>query len=123
MNELGAVLLPVLLLALVIWMVVKTRKSKEFAAFAAAKVKGGRFICRNCGHVSDGRPGIKGSGWIELVLWLAVIVPGLIYSIWRRSRVAPVCPQCGKGDLIPTTSPMGQKLLAELGQKPPGVPT
>jgi hypothetical protein len=44
---------------------------------------------------------MKGNGWIELILWLCYIVPGLIYSIWRRSGEPSVCPTCKSETLKP----------------------
>ncbi len=44
---------------------------------------------------------MKGSGWIEFVLWLAYIVPGVIYSIWRRGGEPSICPTCKKETLKP----------------------
>ncbi|MBW7903001.1 MAG: hypothetical protein H3C26_16080 [Rhodocyclaceae bacterium] len=50
---------------------------------------------------------------IELVLWLCVIVPGLVYSIWRLSSKYDACPSCGGTALIPEDSPLGKKFVAE----------
>ncbi len=38
---------------------------------------------------------------IEFVLWLAYIVPGVIYSIWRRGGEPSICPNCKKETLKP----------------------
>jgi DNA-directed RNA polymerase subunit RPC12/RpoP len=45
------------------------------------------------------------------VLWLCYIIPGLIYSIWRRSGAPSVCPTCNKETLIPAAlaNPEGAK--------------
>lgn len=56
-------------------------------------------VCTFCTHKTD-QPLIKGSGWIELVLWICYIVPGLIYSIWRRGE-SNRCPNCKTDNLIP----------------------
>ena len=61
----------------------------------------GMFYCTSCSNQTR-FPKMKGSGWIELILWLCYIIPGLIYSIWRRSSAPSVCPTCHKETLIPT---------------------
>lgn len=65
------------------------------------------LVCNNCNNIA--KTGVmKGSGWIELILWLAYVIPGVIYSIWRRSEKNSVCPFCGKNQLklveVPDTS-------------------
>jgi len=42
----------------------------------------------------------KGNGWIELVLYFFYIIPGVIYSIWRRSDPPNVCPLCKAPGLV-----------------------
>lgn len=78
------------------------------------------MICKQCGTVHDGSVNLPGSGWIELVLWLAYMVPGLIYSIWRRSKRKPTCRSCGGRELVPLYSPIGAKLVNE--HYPGGIP-
>jgi hypothetical protein len=56
---------------------------------------------------------IKGSLFTEIILWLCALLPGLIYSIWRRSTEYWGCPQCGSPNPIPLTSPAAQKFLSE----------
>ncbi len=57
-------------------------------------------ICMSCNNVTV-EAKLKGNGWIELLLWLAYILPGLIYSIWRRSGDPSCCPTCNKENLKP----------------------
>ncbi|MDD2839021.1 MAG: YqaE/Pmp3 family membrane protein [Sulfuricurvum sp.] len=45
----------------------------------------------------------KGNGWIELILYLFYLIPGIIYSIWRRSGEPNVCPICKSDTLIPSS--------------------
>lgn len=42
----------------------------------------------------------RGSGWIEFILWMAALVPGIIYSIWRRSGDNRVCQKCRSSAII-----------------------
>ena len=55
--------------------------------------------CASC-HYRTSKPLTKGSGWIELILWLCCIIPGVIYSIWRRSGPSN-CPICKNNTLVP----------------------
>lgn len=58
-----------------------------------------RYYCTSCHHFSA-TARRKGNGLIEAVLYLAYIVPGVIYSIWRRSGNTRLCPKCGGSALI-----------------------
>ncbi len=73
----------------------------------------GKYICTVCGTVGDPKRVTKGSFLIEVVLWFWLIIPGLIYTIWRNVTKYDACPECKNPSMIPNTSPAGQKLLAE----------
>ena len=66
--------------------------------------------CTNCETADYPKKHTKGSILIELVLWLMLIVPGLIYSIWRLSTRANVCKHCGSANLVPMDSPAGRRI-------------
>jgi hypothetical protein len=72
------------------------------------------FICSNCG--TRGRPTTRtrGSFFIELILWICLIIPGLIYSIWRLTTRHKVCPACGHETMISVSSPRGKQLTKQL---------
>jgi len=53
-----------------------------------------RVRCPQCGFEGRARRRNRGSLLIEVILWLCMILPGLLYSIWSRSRKALVCPNC-----------------------------
>jgi hypothetical protein len=75
-------------------------------------------ICPACFWIGTPRLCLRGSFFIERVLWglgLATLgimplvgelcaglgcLPGLLYSVWRRSRRSSVCPQCGTNQLV-----------------------
>jgi hypothetical protein len=69
------------------------------------------LICSNCG--SQGKPKVitKGNILIEIILWCCILVPGLIYSIWRLSSRYKACPKCGSPNMIPLDSPKAKTLL------------
>lgn len=71
------------------------------------------IVCTSCGYVGEPKTITKGSMAVELVLWLLLIVPGLIYSVWRLTSRHEGCPSCGQTALIPVESPMGKKFLRE----------
>ena len=68
------------------------------------------LMCTNCGFKGKPKLITKGSILIELVLWICLILPGLIYSIWRHASRYKGCPSCGAANMIPLDSPIAQKL-------------
>lgn len=56
--------------------------------------------CNSCGKNTNA-PLYKGTTWLEIILWILYIIPGLVYSIWRRSGGPTVCPFCKNETLIP----------------------
>lgn len=70
------------------------------------------MICMDCGTIGEGDSLMKGNGFIELILWLCFIIPGLIYSIWRSSSRHKACSAC-QGKLIQLDSPRGQQLVKQ----------
>ncbi|HYK53441.1 MAG TPA: hypothetical protein VEV38_07920 [Candidatus Eremiobacteraceae bacterium] len=77
-------------------------------------------ICESCCFV--GYPETKAAGggfgcFVEGLLWLFFIIPGLIYTVWRMSTIKKVCPKCGS-HMIPLDSPRGRRLQMQLGISP-----
>jgi len=70
-----------------------------------------KFICKNCGYTCNPIKKKKGSLLIEIILWLFFIVPGIFYSIWRRTNRDSICPKCKQPTLIPIDSPNGKALM------------
>ena len=73
----------------------------------------GVMYCPSCGTVDQPRKHTKGSFVLELLLWLLFIVPGSIYSLWRRTTRALVCPGCGAPDMLPVDAPQARAALAK----------
>lgn len=73
----------------------------------------GKMICPRCGTQGEPATITRGSIWIEIVLWLCLIVPGLIYSLWRISTRGDVCSACSQKGLIPVNSPNGKRLAKQ----------
>lgn len=66
-------------------------------------------ICTQCYYRGQGN--LPGSSFIELLLWLAGILPGMLYSIWRRNRISNRCIQCGSDTMIPVASPRAIEIM------------
>ena len=68
-------------------------------------------ICVNCHYVGKGK--VPGSFLVELMLWLAFLLPGLAYSCWRITSKKNLCPECDSRSMIPADTPKGKLLLKE----------
>jgi len=75
------------------------------------------FVCTQCGNIDTQRLAVKGSGFIEIILWVLVFTfPfALIYSIWRRTGKKNACLKCKSEQVIPIDSPQGKRILNETG--------
>lgn len=73
------------------------------------------MVCKDCGTVDRPARVTKGSIWIEIILWLCFLVPGVIYSIWRLTTRHDSCGACGSKSIVPLDSPIGRKIAAENG--------
>lgn len=69
-------------------------------------------ICANCGTLGKPVRTMRGSIWIEIVLWLSFLVPGIIYSLWRLTTKSTGCRVCGSENLVPVNSPVGRDLMS-----------
>jgi hypothetical protein len=71
-----------------------------------------KMVCTVCGSVSEPRSITKGSTFIELILWLCFIIPGLVYSVWRLSSRYEACRECESTSIVPIDTPVGRNLVA-----------
>lgn len=71
----------------------------------------GSMVCQNCGTRCEPKTLTKGSIAIEIILWICLIVPGLIYSVWRLTTRQPGCPACGQASMIGINTPKGRQLI------------
>lgn len=51
--------------------------------------------------------------WVELVLWILFILPGVLYSLYRMLSKKQVCTVCGSAIIIPVDSPKGKELIQQ----------
>jgi hypothetical protein len=68
-------------------------------------------VCKSCGFVGKPKKVSPGNIFIEIVLWLFFIIPGLIFSLYRMFAKKNVCSKCGSSEILPSDSPEGQKLI------------
>ena len=69
------------------------------------------LVCTSCGAVGKPKKYMRGSSAIEIFLWVFLLFPGIVYSVWRLSTQYKGCPRCGKKTLIATDTAVGKKLL------------
>jgi hypothetical protein len=70
------------------------------------------WYCPSCGSIGRPKTYTKGSIFIEIILWLCLIVPGLVYSLWRMtSGRSKGCASCGATSIIPADSPKAKAAL------------
>jgi hypothetical protein len=63
------------------------------------------MVCQSCGHFGGFGLKVKGSLSIEVRLWVCLLVPGIIYSIWRRTTKERVCAICGSPNMLQVELP------------------
>lgn len=78
---------------------------------------GKEMFCTACGSVATPKKITPGSFLIEVILWCAFLVPGIVYSIWRISSKYLACPKCKNKNMIPTDSPMAIQMKNAMGSK------
>lgn len=71
----------------------------------------GQAVCANCHYTGRAKKPLKGSVLIAVILWICFLVPGLIYSIWRRTGRVSTCPKCGAVNMVPLDTPRGRELV------------
>ncbi len=71
------------------------------------------FVCKDCRHlgVPQGYGKLRGNFIVSTILWTFVI-PGIIYSIWRRTGRGS-CARCGSTALTSLDSSYGKIALEE----------
>lgn len=74
-------------------------------------------ICTRCGYV--GKPYRSEPGVVEILLVFLLLffflIPGIIYIV-VLARGQRLCPKCKTAAMIPTDTPLAQKLVKEIGQ-------
>jgi hypothetical protein len=62
-----------------------------------------KIICPTCQYHGDAVEIPKGTKKTEILLWCCLLLPGLLYTLWRQSRDGRYlgCPQCREGNVRP----------------------
>lgn len=68
------------------------------------------MVCTRCGTTGYPVTLTKGSIFLEIVLWLMFLLPGILYSIWRLTTKRKGCAACGADELVPVESPTGRTI-------------
>lgn len=71
------------------------------------------LICSACGTTGKPKTETRGSFFIEVILWLCFLIPGMIYTVWRLTTRRKVCRACSAHQLLPLDSPAGKALAAK----------
>ena len=74
-----------------------------------------RMVCPNCLHVGPTKTVTRGSFFIEVILWLCFLIPGVLYTVWRLTTRSKACAKCGNTQLVPLDTPRGQQLIKDNG--------
>jgi hypothetical protein len=74
--------------------------------------------CLYCGFVGNPVPNTPGTASMEVRLWFLFLVPGLIYSAWRRLATYQGCAKCGNKHLVAADSAVAQAALLRLSPTP-----
>lgn len=56
--------------------------------------------CPHCGYEGPGKKIVKGSFAVEVVLWLFMLLPGMLYTAWRLVTSYFGCPKCSYNFVI-----------------------
>lgn len=97
-------LFPLVVIIGIVYLLIRVTKKKNSHL---NDTPGGDIKCPNCGFIGAPVKYTRGSFWIEIILWLCFLVPGLIYSVWRLTTKSIVCPRCKYNNIIPFVKPDG----------------
>lgn len=73
-------------------------------------------FCTHCGFVGFPTTFTKGSFVIEIALYFVMILPGILYTLWRLTSRYSGCAKCLTPNMIPATSPVAKAALAQRAQ-------
>lgn len=69
------------------------------------------YICQNCGYMGRANVKLRGSAIVEKLLWCLLLIPGPLYSWWRRQDRQLECAGCKTGPLVNLDTKLGQVML------------
>jgi hypothetical protein len=72
------------------------------------------YVCKQCWAIASPREEAGGSQFVEKLLWFLLIVPGAVYTTWRRMNKVKVCPHCSSREIVLMNSPKGIRFMKEM---------
>ncbi len=61
-----------------------------------------RLICGVCKATFEVKKDLRGSRFIELFLWITLVIPGFFYTLWRKlGNRKKLCNYCGSNFILP----------------------
>ncbi len=76
-----------------------------------AEMPGNTAVCTRCeeiGHVVVRKPG---SDAVQVALILLMLVPGIVYYVWRNKETKQVCGACGSDQVVAARTRVGRKIV------------
>jgi hypothetical protein len=74
--------------------------------------------CLDCGFVGLPKQCKPGTFGVEVVLWVLLVVPGVVYTIWRLSSRYEGCAKCGSKRIVPAGENMAQTAIGRMTPTP-----
>ena len=75
-----------------------------------------QVVCESCNEQTMSVTKMKGTMLINIVLLVCMVVPGVLYFVWRLTTKHKACGSCGSDQILPINSLKGKKLLKELSE-------
>lgn len=75
-------------------------------------IPGNLAVCQTCEEIGQVRIKVPGSNMVEIALYLLMLVPGIIYAVWRRNSKTQVCGACGSEQLVAAKTRAGLAIVA-----------
>lgn len=89
---------------------VRKKPTEKQKPLSVQKIRKKDWVCIDCRMIGKPKYYTPGSIFIELVLW-CLIIPGLIYTLWRHSAKKKMCRYCGSFELVSPTTPRGREII------------
>jgi hypothetical protein len=93
----------------------RAKKPAQPVAGQQGQVSANMHHCMMCGSDMWPRKIVRGSFFIEIILWLCFLVPGIIYTIWRLTTKKQACSVCGSEAVVPAYAPAAVNHRKALG--------
>lgn len=76
-----------------------------------------KMFCKECYEVAVPKTVTPGYFIIELVAWCFMVLPGLLYTMYRISNKKKVCAHCGSESVIKADSFLAKKMMTDANMK------